>query len=170
MIFDNLGFGGSYQSGIGWTVSEPASPVTLHKPAMAFTPAADSQITRIDVALGHVSGTNNATIQLARDSGGLPGTISQSWPVFAQPTFGTCCTLATINLSTLIPVGAGKQYWLIAKTGPNVANNTWDAWNLNSVGQDGPVAADTGSGFVSLGTDDEGAFDVIGCGKLCKVN
>ena len=169
VLFNNFGPSHAYNSSIGWTVSESGSPPGFFRPAMAFTPAVNAQVTQIDVALGHLTGTNNATISLARDSGGLPGTILGSFSVFGQPPFGTCCGVATVS-GFLIPVAAGKQYWVIVRAGPNIANDTWDAWNLDTVGQTGPVADDTGAGFVSLGAQTEGAFDVIACGKLCKVS
>jgi hypothetical protein len=167
LLFSNFGPGNGYNCCTGWTVSEPGA-VGLFRPAMAFTPSVNAQVTQIDIALGHVSGTNNATISLAQDNGGVPGTILRTWPVALQPPFGTCCIVTTVG-GSLVPVAAGHKYWVIASAGPNVANNTWDAWNLNSIGQQGPTALDTGSGFVLNANHTEGAFDVIGCGKLCKV-
>ena len=168
VIFSNLGPGGSYSCCVGWTVSESASVVGFQRVATPFTPTSGAQVTRIDVALGHLTGTNNATVQLAADNGGLPGAILRTWLVFGQPALGTCCTLTTVNTGTLVPVGAGRQYWVIVTAGPNVANDTWDAWNWNSVGDSGTFAFDTGSGWALAGAT-RGAFDVIGCSKLCKV-
>ena len=140
--------------------------------AMAFTPGSGAFVTKIDLALSHVLGTNNATVQLARDSGGPPGTVLRSWSVANQPPFLHCCALTQINVSPLIPVAAGKRYWLIAIAGPNVLHTTWDMWNPNTIGQLGPVASNNfgSNGWIlSSNAAGEGAFDVIGC-KLCKVN
>jgi hypothetical protein len=169
LIYSNLGAGNNYNSGIGWTVSESGSPPGFFRVATSFVPSSGAQVTQIDLALGHVSGTNNATIRLAQDNGaGLPGAILGTFSVFLQPTFGTCCTLTTVH-TNLIPVGAGHKYWVIATAGPNGTNNTWDAWNFNTTGVTSTTASDGGSGFVVQVGDPSGAFDVIGCAKLCKV-
>jgi hypothetical protein len=68
-----------------------------------------SWASQIDLALGHVSGVNAATIQVARDNGGIPETVLGTWSVSGRRTLGSCC---------------------------------------------GPT----------------GAFDVVGCGKICKVS
>ncbi len=151
-------------------MSEPGSTPGLFENANAFTPSTGSQITRIDLALTNVSGTNNATVELARDNGGLPGAVIRSWSVAGQPPFGGCCTVTTINVSPLIPVGAGHQYWLIAIAGPNVLNDTWDAWNFTYNGAStGPVMSWNGATWIDNTGSPSSAFDVLGCGKLCKV-
>jgi hypothetical protein len=171
VIFSNFGPpGNAYESSIGWTVSAAGSAVgSFLANANAFTPAVNSQITRIDIALSHFLGTNNATIQLAPDNGGVPGTPIRSWLVAGQPAFGTCCAVTTIDVSPLVPVAAGKRYWLIAKPGPNALNDTWDAWNWTYNGaQTGPVLTSDGTNWFVPGAV-SGAFDIVACGKLCKV-
>jgi hypothetical protein len=168
-IFNNLGvFPNTYACCGGWTVSGPQSAFNRFEAAMAFTPSQSAFVTRIDVALSHELGTNKATIELAQDSGGLPGAVIRTWSVANQPPFLSCCALTTINVSPLISVDAGKQYWLIATAG----QNTWDTWNGNTIGQLGPVADNnfaSGGWILSGSAATEGAFDVIGC-KLCKVS
>jgi hypothetical protein len=56
---------------------------------------------------------------------------------------------------------------VIATAGPNLANDTADGLNENSVGDVGTFAYDQGSGWATTGGT-RGAFDVIGCGELCK--
>lgn len=166
-IYDNLGPGNAYDCCTGWTVAEPGSGNGTAISAMSFTPSSNAQVTQIDLALSNVSGANNATIELAKDNGGgIPGTVLGAWGVVGQPTLGSCCTLATVHTG-LIPVGAGRTYWVVAIAGPNGANDTWDAWNWNTTGA-------TGGDFYLNGTwyqygNPTGAFDVIGCGKVCKV-
>jgi hypothetical protein len=171
VIFSNFGPpGNAYNAGVGWTVSEPGSPPGLFQNANAFTPSVGSQVTRIDLALTHVSGVNNAVIKLATDNGGIPGTVLGSFFVFGQPPFGTCCAVTTVNVSPIIPVAAGHKYWVVAVAGPNGANNTWDAWQLTYNGAStGAVKSWNGSTWLDFTGDPSGAFDVIGCGKLCKV-
>jgi hypothetical protein len=169
-IFNNFGPGYAYYCCSGWAVSEPGAGGPVNS-AMPFPSGAGGYVSQIDVALGHVIGANNATIRLARDNGsGLPGTVLRSWSVAGQPNLGTCCTVATIGVSPLVSLQPGKQYWLIAEAGPNGANDTLDGWNFNSVGDNGGGAQDSGSGYVFFPGNPRGAFDVLGCGKLCKVN
>lgn len=166
-IYNNLGAGDTYNSCIGWNVSEPGGGGSFTS-AMSFTPSSSAQVTQIDVALSHISGTNNATIELARDDGGgIPGTVLGSWSVSGQPAFGTCCGLTTVYTG-VIPVGAGRTYWVVAIAGPNGANDTDDRWNWNTTGA-------TGGDFYAppnwyMYGNPTGAFDVIGCGKICKVS
>lgn len=169
-IFNNFGPGNAYDCCIGWTVSEPGSSPGLFENANAFTPSVGSQITRIDIALSNFFGTNNATVELARDNFGLPGAVIRSWSVANQAPFGGCCAVTTINVSPVIPVGAGLKYWLIAVAGPNFLNDTWDAWNWTyNDTSTGPVMSWDGVSWIDNTGDPSGAFDILGCGKLCKV-
>jgi hypothetical protein len=169
-VFSNFGPGNAYDSGVGWTVSESGSPTGLFVNANGFTPSAGGYVSRIDVALSNVLGTNNATIELAQDSGGLPGAVIRSWSVAGQPPFGSCCTVTTINVSPLIALGAGHQYWLIASAGPNGLDDTWDAWNWTYDGAStGPAMSWDGNSWIDNTGQPSGAFALYGCGKLCKV-
>ena len=173
LIFNNFGPAlNAYNSGTGWTVSETGSLVgTLFENANAFTPSVGGQITRIDIALSWVSGTNNATVELVQDNGGLPtGQVLGAWSVAGQAPLGSCCAVTTINTGRLIPVGAGRQYWLVAIPGPNVLNDTWDAWNWTYNGASTGPNMSYSAGFWADNTGQpSGAFDIVGCGKLCKV-
>jgi hypothetical protein len=171
-IFSNLGPFPNTYSGVTWVVSGPNSGFGRFEVAQAFTPSSGAFITQIDVALSHFLGTNRATVQLAQDNGGLPGAVLRSWPLANQPPFNVCCPLTTIDVSPMIAVGAGKKYWLIAMAGPSLLGDTWDGWDQNSIGQLGPVAGNNfaSNGWFLIGSaESEGAFDVIGCPKLCKV-
>jgi hypothetical protein len=171
VIHNNFGPSYGYNCCTGWTASESGSAPGLYRAANAFVPATSAWVTQIDVALSNNSGTNNATISLASDNGGVPGTILGSWSVANQPHFGSlsCCVVATVHTSRMIPLGAGGQFWLIVDGGPNVANNTWDAWNWNTTGDTGLDAYNHGAGWVLQPAQTLGAFDVIGCAKLCRV-
>jgi len=170
-IHNNFGPSDGYNCCTAWTVGASASVPGLFRAANAFVPATSAWVTQIDVALSNAAGTNNATISLASDNGGVPGTILGSWSVANQPVFGSlsCCVVATIQTGRLIPLGAGRQFWLIVDGGPNVANNTWDTWNWNTTGDTGLDAYNTGAGWVLQPDMTLGAFDVIGCPKICKV-
>jgi hypothetical protein len=174
MIFNNFGPAlNAYNPGTGWTVSETGSGTgTLWENANAFTPSVGGQITRIDIALSNYFGTNNATVELVQDNGGLPtGQVLGAWSVAGQAPFGSCCAVTTINTGRLIPVGAGRQYWLVAVPGPNFQNDTWDAWNwtYNNASTGPNMSYEGGVGWIDNTGDPSGAFDIVGCGKVCKV-
>jgi hypothetical protein len=164
-VYNNFGPGNAYDCCVGWTVSESGSIPGYFTSAMSFTPSSSAQVMQIDLALSSVAGTNNATIQLARDAGGIPGTVIGTWGVAGQPAVGGCCTVTTVHTG-LIPVGAGRTYWVVAIAGPNGSNDTWDAWNWNTTGATG---GDIYNGTWFMYGNPTGAFDVIGCGKICKV-
>lgn len=163
-IYDNFGPGHSYFCCQGWAVSEP-NGIGSFSSAMSFTPSSSAHVAQIDLALEHVFGTNNATIELARDNGGIPGSVLGSWSVAGQPDAGTCCKVTAVHTSP-IPVNAGQTYWVVAIAGPNPADNTFDVWNWNTTGPTGGDFYD-GTIWYQYG-DPTGAFDVIGCGKICK--
>jgi hypothetical protein len=163
-LFSNFGPGNAYNCCVGGTIGGPGSPVGFITQANQFTPSRNGLVVQIDVALGHVTGSNSATIELAADNGGVPGAVLRSWSVSGQPAFGTCCTVTTVQSYPPISVFAGTTYWVIA----SAASDTWDAWNWNSIGQVGNVAFDTGSGWTVVSGATTYAFDVLGC-KLCKV-
>lgn len=174
VIFNNFGPSlNAYYCCSGWTVSESGSATgTLWENANEFTPSVSGQITRIDIALSWVSGTNNATVELVQDNGGFPtGQVMGVWSVAGQAPFGGCCAVTTINTGRLIPVGAGRHYWLLAIPGPNVQNDTWDAWNqtYNGVSTGANMSFEGGVGWIDNTGGSSGAFDIVGCGKLCKV-
>jgi hypothetical protein len=166
VIYSNLGAGGSYQCCIGFTIGGSASPVGFNRAAMPFTPSSNSQLVQIDVALGHVVGTNAATVQLANDNAGFPGAVIRTWTVAFQPSFGATTTTLTTAGGALIPVAAGHKYWVIIQA--LSGSNTWDAWNLNSTSANATYSFDAGAGW-QHGSGLLGAFDVLGCTKLCKV-
>jgi len=164
-IYSNLGTGGTvYNCCTGWTISSKGSVIGAQFwVANGFTPAADATATQLQVGVGWVTGTNETTIGIYPDNGGVPGTPAlKQWYSKNLPTFGTCCTLATGNDSAGIPLKAGTQYWVVVHTCKD-SSDTWSAWNLDENGATGPFANNTGSGgWKNLGTGQQGAFGVFG--------
>jgi hypothetical protein len=160
VIYSNLGSGSSvYNCCTGWTISSVGSIIGGQNwIGEGFTPTANATVTRIRVGVGYVTGTNGVAFALANDSGGLPGTIIRKWTRQNLPTFGTCCTVKAGDDS--IPVTAGTQYWVLVLTGRKTAD-TWDAFNLDNSAT-GPLANNTGSGWVNQGVNQQGAFAVLG--------
>lgn len=136
----------AYDCCAGWTISAEGSIVGARQDvAMPFTPAANYAIKTITVAVGYVAGTNGVTVSLNEDAGGVPGATIKKKFLTGLPTFGSCCT--TVSMSAKgAPVNAGTQYWVVVKTTKKTAD-TWDAWNFNNIGLQGPFAFDTGTGW-----------------------
>jgi hypothetical protein len=156
VLFTDLGAGDSYNGGTGWTASGAASNIgNEYAPASEFTAATNGKVAEIDVALGHVSGTNGATISLFDDAGGALGAQLGSWDVSGLPVFGgnSAGALTAIKGINGVTLNAGHSYFLQVST----PSDTWDAWNWNSVG--------TSSTFLTNGENEgsntTGAFQVL---------
>jgi hypothetical protein len=150
----------AYDCCSGWTVSAEGSIVGARQDvAMPFTPNANYAVKTINVAVGYVAGTNGATVSLNADAGGVPGAVIQKGMVTALPTFGSCCVTVSIG-GKGSPVNAGTQYWVVVKTSKKTAD-TWDAWNMNNVGMQGPFAFNTGTGWQAT-SGPLSAFNVLG--------
>jgi len=137
-IFDNIGFlypEGLYFCCFGNTISGPSSQVGgTNWPAAQFTPAHDATVKAIDVALGWVSGSNRVVINIAKDDGGVPGTVLASFPALGLGAFGDCCQLAQVAGNLGLRVKAGTPYWLFMST-DSESSNTWAVWPYNSTDQ-----------------------------------
>ncbi len=166
LFFSSLGPGGSFQA-TGFCVNGPTGPCGgRFDEAASFVPAVSGRVTQIDVGVTHAVGTNAAVVKLAQDNGGVPGAVLGSWSIANQPTYGATCCATAISISPSISIGAGRTYWVIAVAG---ASNTDDAFNWNYNGTSGTYAYSTNGTSWTLTGGPPGAFDVIGCSKLCKV-
>lgn len=162
-IYSNLGTGsGVYNCCTGWTISATGSLIGAQNwIGEAFTPAADATAVQIDVAVGYVTGSNSVEVAIASDNKGVPGKFLDTWNMANLPTFGTCCTLATVRDGDEgIRLKANTQYWVVVKTGAK-SSDTWDAFNLDNSAT-GPLSNNTGAGWKNLGNNQQGAFDVLG--------
>lgn len=146
VIFNNFGSGYSYGTSTGWTIDSSFSS------GMAFTPSGTYLLTQIDAAIWLFSGSFD--LGLYSDSGGLPGSLLESWAVTTSGTPFTCCTVSTLTPGTSITLNAGTQYWLVAAAG----SDSDAAWAWNNIGQTGWMEQ-SGSAFSN---STEGAFDVLG--------
>ena len=165
VFFSNLGPGGSFQHG-GWCVTGATAGCTgRFDIAMPFVPSVNGRVTRIDIAITNLSGPNSATVLLAQDDGsGLPGHVLGSWPISNQPAIGVSCCPTTVSLPVSIAIGARRTYWVIARAG---TTSTWDNWNWNYAGTQGPYAYSTDGTSWNYANSTIGAFDVIGCSGVC---
>jgi hypothetical protein len=99
--------------------------------AVAFTPAADATVTRIEVSAGRQGGGNAGfELSLYNDVGGVPGTAIKSAHISTLFPYGQCCGFATANDPAGIPVTAGTQYWVVVST--TAQDSDIYAWAFNS--------------------------------------
>jgi hypothetical protein len=167
VFFDNLGAGRSF-SGSSWCVTGTSTPCGRFDEAMPFVPSVSGRVQEIDIAAVHSSGPNATIVQLAQDNGGVPGAVLASTGVINSPPSGSTCCAGVATVSPSVPIGAGHTYWVIARAPASTTYNGW-AWNPNfttgtfAYSQNGGSTWSTTYSYI-------GAFAVVGCSKVCKVN
>jgi len=138
-IFDNIGTAypkGAYWCCEGATIFGPTSISgnPEYWEAAAFTPKHNHTVTKVEVAVGFVEGTNSLVLGLYSDASGVPGTAIKTWTISNLPNFGSCCAVETKTEAAGVPVTAGIQYWIVLKTNKK-SSNTFAAWNVNDTDQ-----------------------------------
>jgi len=141
-IYDNIATAypkGSYWCCEGYTIMGPANLLGFPEywQAGAFTPSANHTVTKVEVAVGFVEGTNGLVLGLYNDAGGVPGKAIKTWALSGLPTFGSCCTVEARTDSVGIPVTAGTQYWIVLKASAK-ETTTWAVFNVNDTDQVDP--------------------------------
>jgi hypothetical protein len=161
-IYDNLGTGTAvYDCCEGWNVTGATSQVGVQTwTATAFTPTAAVTLTKIQIAIEWVNGTNGAIVTLNKDKGGVPSTKAlHTWKFKNLHSAGSCCDVSTGNFKKGIKLAKGKQYWIVAMC----PTTTWAAWNLNSTGVLGTFAQQNNGGTWNVFTgQDVGAMGLFG--------
>ena len=156
LIFSTLGPGDTYDIGSGYTIG---SPDYEQGNQFSFTAAAPYYLDTIELAAGHVVGTNEIDVWLMSDAAGEPGAIIEAFNFTNLGRFGDDNPLL-VGTSVLRPVlTPGTDYWLIASA-PN--SDTWAAWNDSSPAVSGSRAERQGAGQWSVSTDTMAAFRVEG--------
>ena len=148
-IFSNLGKSKTdlYNDSSGLSLEGPNAANGAVFVGTAFTPKANSHVSQVRVAVGHLSGANQVNFSLYADLGGAPGTLLAG-PVTVTnlPTFGTCCLLAVANFP-LVAVTGGTQYWVTADTPlTGTGSDFYGGWYF--VAPSVPDTVNTGSGWV----------------------
>jgi hypothetical protein len=116
VLYSNLGSKTDLYGPSGWYLAGPGSTGIQEFIGMPFTPKSDAHITQVSAAIHYVQGDNQINLSIYSGEDGKPGTLLAG-PVTVTnlPNIGTCCTLATANISPLAVV-AGRRYWLVADT------------------------------------------------------
>ena len=124
--------------------------------AMAFTPTTTSPLFAIDLAIGSNGVNDQFTLDLMSSTGGLPGSILESWSL--TTTFVLCDHCFETALSTLHPVlQMGTQYWLVVLPSSDM-NGGW--FLSNSALGTTASSTDLGNTWTLQGNGQMGAFDV----------
>lgn len=156
-LFSNIGYKypkGLYFCCFGLTVSGPDSVVGGQSwIATKFTPAVDAVVTEIDAAVEHAAGTNQVTLGLYADGGGVPGAALKTFKVTGLQGISGCCGLAMGKDRSGIAVTGGTPYW-IGLTTAKKASDAFDVWVDNSTDEisAGEIAVNQGSGWQSAGS------------------
>jgi hypothetical protein len=139
-IFDNIGR--AYPDGTYWCCE--ASSITGPNAtggflpelwlAVAFTPEANHLITKVEVAVSLLLGSDELDLSVNNDADGLPGTTIISGHMTQLPVFGSCCTVEAKEDTDGIPVTAGTQYWIVVKPHGN-NSDTFAGWNVEDTDQ-----------------------------------
>jgi len=140
VIFSNLGPSASddYNDTTGYYVLGPDNSVGLSEQyiALPFTPAKNSHVEELQVAVGWISGTSLVDVGLYSDAAGVVGSPLATGQSTKIPTFGTCCQLVSVKIPSTA-VAAGTQYWIVASTNDTKApdfTGVFQASNQSNIG------------------------------------
>ena len=167
-VYSDLGTNGSFSSN-GWCVSGPnganCSIFNIRYIAASFAPGASSTLSGINLPLSNISGTNGAVVSLLNNaSGGIPGTVLESWSVSNLPSYSQAAVTLTSVVSKLNPaLQAGQTYWVEVQP---LATDTMDYWYTNSLGLGGGLTNLNNAGWTPIGNNYGAqslpAFSVLG--------
>lgn len=142
VVYDTFGPGDSYLGG-GWSILGAGVSFGPQSVAASFTPGVSGNLEAVTLATFHSFGTDSMLVQVIEDSGGLPnGSILES---FSAPLSGGVHLLNSVGNPLL---SAGTTYWVAVLPGASDSNG---AWNLNNQGLTGPLAFESGSGWIGDG-------------------
>ena len=146
IIFTNLGSGNSFDIGSANPVGFDFFTGDRDAQADSFLPLASAILTRIAISLTAFDRTNAApvTVSLVANSGGLPGSVLESWsiPAGALGAFGA--TSVPLFLTSILhpSLSFGTRYWVTASGG--AADPI--AWNLTLLNDPNPTATSVDAG------------------------
>ena len=115
----------------GYYVAGPTNGTIADSQWMAVpfkTKAAAVHATRLQAAIGWISGTKQVRLNIYTDAGGVVGTLVGGGQTANIPDLGVCCALATVNIPAPgIALLANTNYWLVAQS-TNGAQDLLSAW------------------------------------------
>ena len=146
-----------YQCCNGSLISGSGTRFGLTEQAAEFTSAADFDVTDIYVAVDRRSGNGTGSVELITDHGGMPGDVIGSWRIANLGSNGSCCKLELVfRIDVFLAAGS---YFLAVTPG---GTNSWQEWQLNSIGAVGTTARNQGNGWVTTQNAMLAAFELDG--------
>lgn len=149
-----------YDAG-GWSVVGPSTGFGEQDMAMPFTPEQDATVTKVNVAVSLMSGTDGVSVGIYEDGGAVPGPFLKRRTVDGLPAFGGCCAVVSAHFSPGVPVTAGTKYWVVVRTNTRTTD-TYAVWHHNSAGVVGPFAYRRGGEWLVFPSGTPSAFSVLG--------
>lgn len=152
IIYNNFGAGDSYNPIFGHFVGFDGTDTYVQ--ADQFTATNSGKLSSITVAMGIADSSPSATVtlELRADSGGLPGSLIESFSVPVTQSFGSDSPI-TVASAVTPNLAAGTKYWLVASN-----PNNFVGWNFNSTGDVGLVGTGIDGGALQTYTDTRDVF------------
>ena len=135
VIFSNLGPGDSFATSPGtYPVWNLTSGGFIERAAAFTVPASqNAQFTSAELGLHLQTGSNSASVKLAADAAGVPGSIIESINISLPPPSATP-TIVEATSNTNPTLVAGSTYWVIASVNFPGTMATWGPNNTNTPG------------------------------------
>lgn len=160
-LYGNLGPGGTYQSGTGWTIAGTGTVGFYQSIAESFQMGFNGNVNEIDAGVGFVTGDNSFIMTLWDGPAPNVGVQLGSWTLSSPQPFGGCCGLMS-QAGLSIPVNTVDTYWLIISP-TSFSSTTWGAWNFsNSTNGQLDFSTDGNNTWNDGGVTSQGAFQVLG--------
>lgn len=145
VAFSNFGPGDSYVVNSGWALFSGIYGSQFH--SHQFVAGASGSLSSIDVAFGHLEGTNDYSVSLRDDSSDTPGSYITTWFGIAAGPFGAANPpIGLPNAFPSIVLSSGTKYWVEVK--PTTVD-TSGAWNYNDQGDTRLTAFNDGTPGIS---------------------
>lgn len=144
MIFSNYGSGASGAYAVYGT-----NTIGGLDTASAFTPSATATFDSFTISADFFGGTPAFILELAADSGGLPGAVLEEYSISLPAPSGL--SSPTTVLSTVhTALFAGTQYWAVLAADPGNPDGKGE-WYANPLGTSGGAQYESGSWSLSGG-------------------
>lgn len=117
--------------------------------ASAFTPGADATLDSFMVAADYFGGSSAFIMELASDSGGVPGSVLEQIS-FTLPSSNGVSNPTTVPSTLHTALSAGTQYWAVMIADPGNPDGKAE-WFMNPANAGGGAQSIGGGGW-SLGT------------------
>ena len=133
IVYSTLGPKNSYDTSGGAVIGGPDSFEGFFASGFSFSPSATVNLSRIDIAIGLITGANsfNLALRAADGASGGPGTVLESLTVTGRMgLFGNNNPLIGLDSATHPLLQTGATYWLVATAG----GDTVAGWNATNQG------------------------------------